>query len=249
MRSTKAGRFYLALAILIISTGCDKAPTTASSPTSSSDQSPSETEVSGMVYIVTEGADAKRLPLVTIRAIPEADITSFLRERTAAAEAKLRQFESEMKEGDATILKMNNDVIAAAKDPESNPGAKLGAILASKTTEAYTKARENMLRRQQLWPSAKFICENLPPETVSTSSDVDGRFRLSLPSNSKFAIAAAAKRATGATSEEYYWLVWVETGAKKHLELNLTNLNLMTATSPEVVFHTKCLTVGGPSGY
>jgi len=69
-----------------------------------------------------------------------------------------------------------------------------------------------------------------PQPVVRAVSDAEGRFKLELPSGSRFAVCAHAQR-TVVQTEEYFWLVW-STGKE---DLLLNNANLFGSKSSDQV--------------
>jgi hypothetical protein len=85
------------------------------------------------------------------------------------------------------------------------------------------------------WPKGDFYFNDLPlSKTVgkATTND-DGRFTITLPSEGKYLLAAHTQRQIGDQQGEYYWLIWVTVTSKDKDHIMLSNNNLFGTNAPE----------------
>lgn len=190
--------------------------------------------ISGQVFVVTKGRENIKLALVEVAAIPEKDIMQHLNakrsNRLEQQKALTPELESAKKEADAAKADLDKAIVQSGAEyskhlhdwiPRLN---ELGEVLAPKR-ENYVK----ISRQISYFGSVEYYFEKLPAQLVASKTDADGKFTLSLPPG-KYALAAKSSRDAFGTTENYYWLVWVDTSSPNQ-SLMLSNDNF---------FETKC---------
>jgi hypothetical protein len=85
---------------------------------------------------------------------------------------------------------------------------------------------------------ASFLFDGLPEGKIKAVTDADGKFSMKLPSG-KYALVASSERRVVNTTEEYYWLIWVDIDGKEPKQIMLTNQNLLGQDSEDGVFKLK----------
>ena len=131
----------------------------------------------------------------------------------------------------------------AVKDPES-PAARAEARL--KQQSAIVTAKKNRLEAARTsvenWPTAASVFAELPKTAIKATTDADGKFALKLTAKEKYAVAAKFHRTSASGTEDYYWLVWVDTNSASQ-PVVLSNNNLMTSSdSPENIIKVTAMT-------
>lgn len=210
--------------------------------------------ISGQVFIVTQGRENIKLALVEISAIPEKDIIQYLdaKHRNGLEQQKvlMPELESAKKEYEAAQVerKIAHEISLEATGRYTNRGntyaeqkkidAEYSKVLEeSNRTNHILVEKEKYYRKVKIifdmFDSAEYYLEALPTPIGISKTDVDGKFTLSLPPG-KYAITAKSSRKVFAGSESYCWFVWVDTSHNQ--SLILSNDNLLETKCKECVW-------------
>jgi hypothetical protein len=191
---------------------------------SQSEQVNSKT-ISGQVFVVTKGRENIKLALVKICAVREDFILSWVNNKKNNSISKMQEAEKKINAVKQQIQKIEFEI-------QSTPSGEYGYSEAKYQLEMRKISLESELSlakiRRDYWKSSEYFLEGLSQCEVSTKTDADGKYILTLPSNAKFAIAAETSRKVFDSSETYWWLVWAERGGGGQ-QLDLTNDNLMSS--------------------
>lgn len=217
---------YLIAALIFILVGCDKQGEAGKKNTSEN------VNISGQVFVVTKGRENIKLALVEVAAIPEKELAQYIKSQhdRGLEQQKLLMPELESVEKEARAA-------AAAAERAEKEFNKPG--LSEKRADDYFNSQKIMDQKNSssrkiknkfdYFDSAEYYFEKLPAQLVVSKTDADGKFTLPLPAG-KYALAAKSSRDAFGKTENYYWLVWVDTSSPNH-SLMLSNDNF---------FETKC---------
>jgi hypothetical protein len=201
-------------------------------------------QLTGEVFIVTKGGQSLRLGLVEVRAIPEDVIQPFVQAKHAAAKEEMDKLQRLWDEALAKA-KLTQANLEEATTRYIQASKRLASEYTSAAWELYTSAGRELeevkhaalemsndlhaiTEKRDYWKSAGYYLENLPTTTITTKTDADGKFTLSLDKKKRYAIAAQATREILSTTEKYSWFIWVslEGNNIKHIMLNNDNLGV-----------------------
>jgi hypothetical protein len=190
-----------------------------------------ETRLSGQIFIVTRGAESIKLGLVDVRLIEKQQAVDFLKKKQP--------------EIDAQMLTLSSQFAKLAEKSQSDYTALQTSLSESQSTEEKATIAKAMIRNTDALketlaafkslPSEAMYFEMFSPDTLQkTTTDADGKFQFTYPSNRSFIIFAKAKRMVGDETENYYWLVNIPSDAGDSRIL-LSNNNLVFS-DPEGFF-------------
>lgn len=206
--------------------------------------------LSGQVFIVTKGRANIKLALVEVSAISEKDLIQYLksqhsdgvdqqklllpqitssRNEVSVAEAGVAQAELEQEELDKRIFKDLKAIGWQSADAMRSQARSNAQRLRDVSTEKRIKYRK-LIRQFDYFDSAQFYFKGLPSPVGTSKTDADGKFALSAPAG-KYVIAANSSRDVGEDTENYFWLVLVDTSSLPNQSVMLSNDNM---------FETKC---------
>lgn len=177
-------------------------------------------ELSGQVFIVTRGRDNIKLALVNIYAFPEKDVFQH-NVKLLEKVVQIQQIENQELQSAREEAK---EVEAATKNPDSPPDSSQLEQYISKTLKYKEISKKGITTID-----GKYYFANLPAPLVTSKTDADGKFNLSLPQG-KYVIAAESSRDVVGRVENYYWLVWVDA----------TSPNNSVILSNDNLFETRC---------
>lgn len=192
--------------------------------------------VSGQVFVVTKGRENIKLALVNIVAIPEKEFAQYIKTQH---ENGLEQQKLIMPD-----MELANKALSVSVEAEKRAHARFEKDMAdgkffTGSADAYEAAmafvRTNKIALMKVknkidyFVSVEYYIEKLPPQFAASKTDADGKFTLSLPSG-KYVLAAKSSRDAFGITENYNWLVRVDTSSPNH-SLMLSNDNF---------FETKC---------
>jgi hypothetical protein len=198
---------------------------------------PSEVDLEGQAFIVTQGADSIKLGLVEVKVFEELRFTSFIQEKRQNAASiisgRLKAFHDQETQKLQRVDEVLKEYVKEYKRTHSEKASEnlREALMEYVRMEIKLKAQEAALERQlqnSIW------LENLPTPSYLTKTDADGKFSLKLKPG-RYALAAEATRKIADKTEEYYWLIWLDVSKKNTDKLFLTNDNLLTAFAPSCV--------------
>lgn len=172
----------------------------------------SETEVSGDVFVVTQGQDNKKLGLVPIAVYKADDILFKVDRNETKRKSALEDAEKELTD--------------CAKYSGPTPSYYDEYKYKRLGMECEASAR-NLV---DLVP-ASYFGELGTPIAIATT-DADGKFSLKIPKAGKYVIAATSNRTvTGERTEAYFWLVPVEAKGAP-MKVTMSNNNLVKGDVP-----------------
>lgn len=221
-------------------------------------------EISGEVFIVTAGGPSIKLGLVTVAAIPEAEINAFIQQRRQIADALTKESSSALQASKDAVSSARAAVAAADRDVSTAAARAheeyLRCLQTADTKEEcvagkphyekrafdvlYARKKELAAREAELRAAAidatlpnssEFYFVDLPAGIASAKTNADGLFTLSIPRDGRYALAARASRQVLGESEEYYWLVWTSLEGAASKSVYLSNDNLTVSGSIESV--------------
>lgn len=237
---------YLLAALLLGSCGKQETANKTLSPSSNTSAAPSlaapqaKLNISGQVFVVTQGKENIKLALVEVGAIPEKDITQYLSTKHSNGleqqKALMPELESAKKEAVTASTEANKAEkeftsrevkVFTQEDVDAWKNAERTKGIAGAKKSTYKKIKD----KYDYFDSTEYYLylEKLPNPMAISKTDADGKFTLSLPPG-KYAFAATSSRKVFKDTEYYYWLVLVDTSSPNQ-SLMLSNDNL---------FETKC---------
>lgn len=196
---------------------------------------PTEIDLLGQAFIVTQVGVNIKLGLVEVKAIEESLMIDFLYQKrlNANAEAELytalrkRELADELnaleKENKAAIAIWERnwkDVVLQAKMEVAERRVKSKKAEIANFDDELTKYM-NIIR----W----FL--DLPSPSQVAKTDADGYFVLRLKPG-RYALVADSKRKIADKTEEYYWLVWADVNDQTKDKIFLSNDNLIETYCP-----------------
>lgn len=168
-------------------------------------------EISGQVFVVTQGMGNIKLALVEVGAIPQEDFDKYLKGKQAIKAAQQQQllpkYMLAKKEVDAAYEKWTSSDVDG------------GYELWTKTVEK----NQSVISEYEAFNSVEYIIDSLPPPMQISKSDADGKFALALPKG-RYVIVANGSRKLIDTSETYHWLVQVDNSTPSNFMLSNDNL-------------------------
>ena len=197
-----SGVWVLAVAVVVCCSGCSR-------------------QLTGTVFIVTEGAQTFRLPLTTVEVVKAEEFRKYCKD--TATEADLANLKS-------GFFQEWNKVWEDIRREESK--MKQGALPAG-WLAAYTK-RDLLSANydEALWNHYFGSMPNaiVPPVSVG-QTDADGKFRIQIPGAGEYFVKARTQRSIGEKVEYYRWIVPITISRTGVTSLDLSNQNLGTSSS------------------
>lgn len=169
-------------------------------------------ELSGEIFIVTQGAQNYKLGLVSVALYPIDTIKPYLDQKKKEAEAELARLQPAYEAAEADLQK-------------------------KQTAEAEDVVFELELKRKQ-YLFGGFYFSNLPIPIATALTNADGHFSIKIPTRGKFVVAAKAQRTAGDSTEHYFWIINVSLDGFSKKDIMLSNNNLSSGESAESLLHT-----------
>jgi len=180
-------------------------------------------EISGQVFVVTQGAGNIKLALVEVGAIPLEEFEKFYKEKKEFKEIQkkmlLPKYEAAKKEVDNAFGKLRVGV----------------GITFEKNYKDYLKIEEKnsgIIKEYETFETQEYYLKSLPAAKMTGKSDADGRFLLALPKG-KYVIVANSSRKVGDSTESYQWLVKID--VTQSGDLMLSNDNMLDTQCKECI--------------
>lgn len=170
-------------------------------------------EISGQVFIVTQGMGNIKLALVEVGAIPQEEFDQYLKAKQVL---KLEQ-QGRLAPKYVPAKKELGDAFSKLSSPFTFEGP---------VFEMYSevvKRTKDVIVEYEAFDNSQYILGTLPPAKFISKSDADGKFALSLPKG-KYVVSAKSGRKIGDSSETYYWLVKIDESTPSNLMLSNDNL-------------------------
>lgn len=175
----------------------------------------SNVDISGQVFVVTNGRENIKLALVEVSAIPEQLMIDYMKPIYVS---DLEKYQAIQGEARITVGRTTQVIATAKKQYRTLTQAEY-----KKATADQKKAEELILAGSRIEDGASYF-DKLPTSIVARKTDADGKFSMSLPVG-KYVLAASGDRLlSGTQSEHYYWLVSVDTSTSNRTIL-LSNDN------------------------
>lgn len=209
MYKTQIRRIFTLFALLAMLSGCG------------------EKEITGQIFVVTQGKDNIKLALVTVGAIPQEEFDQFLKAKQSKKieqqKLLLPKYEQAKKELEPNMITYKwHALYPSPKEIKQN---EILAVAIAGNIAAITEYEK--------FDKAEFLLEGMPQAKLTSKTDADGKFALKLPSG-KYVITASSSREVFSSTETYHWLVAVETSNIKQ-PLILSNDNLLETKCNECV--------------
>ncbi len=215
-------------------------PTTASAPKSSGPIFERKGMLEGEVFIVTKGGQNYKLGLVPVTLYPLETVMPFIEEKTKFAKAELARLspliDAAKADMDQKYAKKNAAFDAELRVSYDSPNRKaLQAALEQARNTHYEaqNAYYRLLDERSKLMSGGFYFEKLPQPISATQTNSDGKFKLEVPTNGGFVIAANGRRSVGDRTERYYWLIRLSLDGASAKTIMLSNNNLSSEGSPD----------------
>jgi hypothetical protein len=167
----------------------------------------------------------------------EADLKRSLEQFEAAEQRAAQSYQS------ATKGTLSGQIFVATQGAENYKfGAIQVALFARNSIDMLIPALKNyadskiqqQTNKSDFYRSGAFYFSLLKSSIQTAESDADGRFRIELPRNGNFVIAAQAERSVAGYpagyKEHYYWLQPVSLDGQQERTQNLSNKNLTSTT-------------------
>lgn len=180
------GAWVLAVAVATCCSGCSR-------------------QLTGTVFIVTEGAQTFRLPLTTVEVVKAEEFRKYCKSTEAELEA----------------LQASQWKSLAEKSSKQSPD--FARFLTERASEEYTSTLWSFYIGQK--PNSKV------PPVGTAQTDADGKFRIQVQESGDYLVKARAQRSIGAKLEYYRWIVPITISAMRNATLDLSNQNLANEAS------------------
>lgn len=210
----------------------------------------SKQDIEGETFIDLGGRGASKLALVDIQIVPEDKFIAHIKnklpkaaEEAAKLKASIADFEVLDARGQALIqqsrsLQMQSSMMASTGGMLAE--AAIGAArnsgevssLAAQLDESRKRAQKHSKDLDGLSSGANnlYFSEKIDGAVLTTASNVDGKFKLSLESGKKVVLVAA--------KEGFGWALWI-TPDKSKPTITLSNKNLSGSSCDDCVFNGK----------
>lgn len=190
--------------------------------------------ISGQIFVVTNGQNAIKLPLVTVFAIPNNELfTSHMRAKYQTAQEqkqiKLQDLEH-WRDGANKKVDECRDHINTSPDAYKKIWVKTCDDMAQTFAFASNSQTANINNIAQ---NGDPYMIDMPTPISSTKTDADGKFTLRLPAG-KYALGARSSRQVFENYENYNWLIFVDISSTNK-SLTLSNDNLFETGCDECV--------------
>jgi hypothetical protein len=220
-----------------------------------------EGDLSGDVFIVTNGGENVKLGLVEVRAIPEEVIEGHVDRKKAAARQSLASVRADYEraldarsEAESTLRAIEQSdtgnkylavwsINAGSQTPIAEWSGDIETAKQWQTARTRLKSANNDWypwgERTSRWTSLEYYFTDLPAGEQVAKTDADGRFLMRLDRRRRYALAATATREVGGARETYHWLTWVSLDGKASGRVMLSNDNLADVDHPAAVLRNR----------
>lgn len=181
-----SGVWVLAVAVVVCCSGCSR-------------------QLTGTVFIVTEGAQTFRLPLTTVEVV------------------KAEEFRKYCKGAEAELEALQASHWKSLTEKSSKQSPDFTRFLTERASEEYAATLWAFYIGQK--PNSKV------PPVATAQTDADGKFKIQVPESGDYLVKARAQRSIGTKTEHYRWIVPITISAMRNATLDLSNQNLANESS------------------
>jgi len=171
---------------------------------------PSNVNIEGEVFVVNDEGISHKLSLVPISIYKAADLDVIFAQRSAISSNKYAEFKPQLDDAKKHLDRMMNDwtfVVDYAKGLGELGVNLLDKIeLARKRFEDADKQWNELISQRDKFIGSDFYLSNLPKPTISTKTNSDGRFLISVECGKPYYLVASASRQEMGEEVVYYWL-------------------------------------------
>lgn len=200
----------------------------------------------GQVFIVTKGAENRKLGLIPIDIVLLSELTSYMKHREAIASNELARLSPQILAQEEWFKDVEKKYANFKKAEaeyrykrarEKGGAADLDLLTAAAALTAktdYSEACRNIeawRQRARYYQTAEFFFESSPPVTIKTKTDSEGQFQLRIPRSEAYALLASASRQVGESVEKYYWVRRIDPQSESPQKIVLSNDNLVQSLS------------------
>jgi len=203
----------------------------------------SEKDLTGEVFIVTKGGQSIKLGLVEVGVFTDTVIVPFVQNKIKMAKVEVRRLEPTRE----SLEKQCNQL---KKERDYHYQRSLDNIFSDTYEQRYLRSQERLDKKSEEYRQianeylsyfkGSFYVSDLPRPIQSIKTNSDGKFSFRLRSG-RYALAGSANRKVGDSTEEYFWLIWVNISDDPLTKVMLSNDNLFETYCNDCVFRTKDL--------
>ena len=122
-------------------------------------------------------------------------------------------------------------------DPKMDKALTVWAA-AEKILNAERAKMSGIVEKIAAYLTAQFLMDGLPEAKIKAVTDAEGKFSMVLPKG-RYVFVATTQRRVGSTTEDYNWMVWVDTAAANPTQVTLSNQNVLGENTEDGVFKFK----------
>ena len=193
-------------------------------------------ELTGDVFIVANGGVTYKLGMVLVNAIAQDALTKHLQSKTRQGALERQKLQRAV-EGLTATLRMaraeDDRLWKILQDDERNARKADAWSVAYNKTKNITAQIEDLQAQRKHLTSGEYLCEGLPSGIASAKTDVEGKFRLTIPRRGRYGVVARGSRELGKEKQTYFWFVWVTLDGQPSKRVTLSNDNMMGQGSPD----------------
>jgi hypothetical protein len=194
--------------------------------------------IDGQVFIVTGGHESVKLGLVAVAACRPDEFASAVESSKSQIDFERAKVDDIRPRANGSVELASQLIHAVEKAPVSSSWASAFKMSLELKTNAEHLA-DRVSRRSEFLNSAAPYFKNLPHPIALVKTDVEGKFKMELPSSiGQIIIVANATREVLGPRENYFWAVKVKPPAN----ITLANDNLTHAASSDSALQTLALT-------
>jgi hypothetical protein len=189
--------------------------------------SPLVSGASGEVFIVTRGGESIKLGLVEICVISESAIKPYIQSKYQSARKEIMPGKPSL-----GLMKKKLDELEFETEKQKYQSDKI-TYLESKLKLLNCRIEyDSLLDNMFQYFRDVFSRKGLSTTMLTTKTDADGKFTLSLKPG-KYALVASSSRMAGGETEEYHWLIRITVKPNQQTKITLSNDNLFEVNGKE----------------
>jgi hypothetical protein len=199
---------------------------------------PKEKELTGEVFIMTEGGQNIKLNLVEISVIAFDEMNPFAQNKIQSAKQEIDRLKPKIQKAQKEYKKM-------LQSKEKFYRVYLDNIYSHRYKKKYddllkaiSKKRieiNQLLTSYNRYSQETYFFDGLPEPIQSTKTDANGKFNFKLKP-AKYAIVAFSSRKTGGSDKDYSWFLWVSTEKDSQQNILLSNDKLFGSECESCIF-------------